>query len=154
MPTMPQRAPVGRWKQAAGAATAVAVLIVTQATAARAATASPPTATQTLSTGAYSWHVATATTDPATDQREGGAPLHGEFPIVAADGTVQLRRWQWGAVAALSPDAVTVVSDDGYTSDYLVGADVGIRPALASVAVGELVTVVGTVEASDEPVAG
>jgi hypothetical protein len=154
MTTMPQRAPAGRWKQAAGAATAVAVLIVSQATAAGAATASPPTPTQTLSTGAYSWHVATPTTDAATDQRAGGAPLHGEFPVVTVDGRVQIRRWQWGAVAALSPDAVTVVSDDGYTSDYLVGAGMGIQPELDSVTVGELVTVVGTVEASDEPAAG
>ncbi len=153
MPTTPQRAPAGRWKQAAGAATAVAVLIVTQATAARAATASPPTATQTLSTGAYSWHVANPTTGAATDQRDEGAPLHGEFPIVAADGTVQLRRWQWGAVAALSPDAVTVVSDDGYTSDYRVGAGVGIQQELDSVALGEFVTVVGTVEGPGEPAA-
>ena len=141
-----------RLKRAAGAVAAVAVLIVAQASAASASTASPPTATQTLSTGAYTWHVATSTAadhtvqNRATDHPEGPGPLHGEFPIVGADGTVQIRRWQWGAVTALNADTVTIVSDDGYVSDYLVGA--GAASNLESVAVGELVTVVGTVEAT------
>src|SRR6478672_11346900 len=50
-----------RLKRAAGAVAAVAVLIVAQASAASASTARPPTATQTLSTGPYTWHVATST---------------------------------------------------------------------------------------------
>ncbi len=151
MNTSPQRAPAGRWKQVAGAGAAVAVLIVAQATAAKASTASPPTATQTLSTGAYSWQVAASKgVGAATDQRDTAGPLHGEFPIVAADGTVQIRRWQWGEVAALSSDALTVVSDDGYTSDYRVGSGLGASADFDSVSVGELVTVVGTVEPAEE----
>jgi len=95
-----------RLKRAAGAAAAVAVLIVAQArpAGASASTAGPPTATQTLSTGAYTWHVARSKDDMAAGNKEKDAtgPLHGEFPVVGIDGTVQLRRWQWGEVAALS----------------------------------------------------
>jgi hypothetical protein len=156
MDTSPQGAPVGRWRQAAGVGAVVAVLIVAQARTAAASTASPPTATQTLSTGAYHWHVAASPIGPAT-QPKGGGPLHGEFPIVAVDGTVQIRRWQWGAVAALSADALTVVSDDGYISDYRVGAGVGGSSGLdplsvGELVVGELVTVVGTVEAANNTI--
>src|SRR6478736_1894279 len=98
MNTVPQRSPVRRWKQAAGAGAVVAVLIVAQSTAAKAA--SPPTATATLSTGAYTWHVANPPAGDTENPPDQGAPLHGEFPIVNVDGTVQIRRWQWGAVAA------------------------------------------------------
>ena len=139
-----------RLKRAAGAAAAVAVLIVAQARPASASTASPPTAIQTLSTGAYTWHVARSSGGSTHGESDGTGPLHGEFPIVGVDGSVQIRRWQWGEVAALSEDTVTIVSDDGYTSDYLVGAAASVDPALDSVAVGEKVTVVGTVDASAE----
>jgi len=140
-----------RLTRAAGAASAVAVLIVAQARPASASAASPPTPTQTLSTGAYTWHVARSKDDMAAGNKEKDAtgPLHGEFPVVGIDGTVQLRRWQWGEVAALSADTVTIVSADGYISDYLVGAAASIDPDLDSMAVGEKVTVVGTVDASD-----
>ena len=140
-----------RLTRAAGAGAAVAVLIVAQARPASASVASPPTATQTLSTGAYTWHVATSKggTVGTDNEKDGPGPLHGEFPIVGVDGTVQIRRWQWGEVAALSADTVTIVSDDGYISDYLVGAAASIDPDLDSVAVGEIVTVVGTVEPTD-----
>jgi hypothetical protein len=143
-----------RLKRAAGAVAAVAVLIVAQASAASASTARPPTATQTLSTGPYTWHVATSTggsestRDGATDQPAGTGALHGEFPIVGVDGTVQIRRWQWGAVTALSADTVTIVSDDGYVSDYLVDAGVRSAQHIDAVTVGEKVTVVGMIDAA------
>ena len=138
-----------RLTRAAGAAAAVAVLIVAQARPASASAASPPTATQTLSTGAYTWHVARSTGRSTHDENAGTGPLHGEFPIVGVDGTVQIRRWQWGEVTALSRDTVTIVSDDGYISDYLVGAAASVDPGLDSVVVGEKVTVVGTVDATN-----
>ena len=52
-------------------------------------------------------------------------------------------------MTALSRDTVTIVSDDGYISDYLVGAAASVDPGLESVAVGEKVTVVGTVDATN-----
>ena len=53
-----------------------------------------------------------------------------------------------------SADALTVVSDDGYTSDYLVSAGVSGSSgpdslSVGNLVVGELVTVVGTVEAEN-----
>jgi len=145
----------GRLKRTAGTGAVVAALFVAQAGAAGASTARPPTATQTLSTGAYSWHVATSPSttasvrDGAATDVDGSGPLHGEFPIVAVDGSVQLRRWQWGAVAAFSADTVTVVSDDGYIGDYRIDTAAVTGHDLDALAVGELVTVVGTVEQSD-----
>ncbi len=142
-----------RWRLAAGSATAAAVLLMTNTTAASAAPAGPPTPTQTLSTGAYSWHVATSSVgtvdnpDGATGPLRDGAPLHGEFPIVMVDGTVQVRRWQWGTVTAVSAGTVTVASEDGYTSRYGVDSDKELSVDLDAVTVGDLVTVVGVVEA-------
>ncbi len=70
-------------------------------------------------------------------------PVHGEFPVVDADGTVQTRRWQWGEVVAVDSARITVASEDGYASDYrLDPAQVG------RIAVGDVVTVVGLVAAS------
>jgi len=146
----------GWWKRTAGTGAVVAALLVAQPGAANASAARPPTATQTLSTGAYSWHVAGTAARPesiqngATNQAEDAGLLHGEFPVVASDGSVQLRRWQWGAVAAFSADTVTVVSDDGYIGDYRIDTAAGAARALDALTVGEIVTVVGTVEQTDD----
>lgn len=76
-------------------------------------------------------------------------PVHGEFPVPAADGSVQTRRWQWGEVVAVGPQtgsaeptSITVASDDGYASDYRIDPDLA-----AGLAVGDWVTVVGLVPA-------
>jgi hypothetical protein len=149
----------GWWKRTAGTGAVVAALIVAQAGEASASTARPPTATQTLSSGAYAWHVAGSfggTVDisaDVTEEPEETGLLHGEFPIVAVDGSVQLRRWQWGAVAAFDTDTVTVVSDDGYTDDYRVDTAAGGGQELDALTIGEMVTVVGTVEAADDAAA-
>jgi hypothetical protein len=74
-------------------------------------------------------------------------PVHGEFPVVAADGTVQTQRWQWGEVVAVGlvdparAMTITVASEDGYASDYRIDPDQADR-----IGVGDLVTVVGLVE--------
>jgi hypothetical protein len=142
----------GWWKRTAGTGAVVAALLVAQPGAANASTARPPTATQTLSTGAYTWHVAgtAAVQHGAASHDHEAGPLHGEFPIVAADGSVQLRRWQWGAVAAFGAETVTVVSDDGYISDYRIDTAAGAGQDLDALTVGERVTVVGTVEQTDD----
>jgi hypothetical protein len=81
--------------------------------------------------------IATAAAEPAD------GPVHGEFPVVDADGTVQTHRWQWGEVVAVDathPTVITVASEDGYAGDYRVAPDQaqGLR-------VGDVVTVVGLV---------
>jgi len=74
-------------------------------------------------------------------------PVHGEFPVVAADGGVQTQRWQWGEVVAVSrepnpaaPVGITVASQDGYASDYHLNPD-----QATGIMVGDVVTVVGLV---------
>lgn len=72
-------------------------------------------------------------------------PVHGEFPVVAIDGTVQTQRWQWGEVVAIDaadPTLITIASEDGYASDYRVDPD-----ELGAIAVGDVVTAVGLVPA-------
>lgn len=76
-------------------------------------------------------------------------PVHGEFPVVAADGSVQTRRWQWGEVVSVvrapgpaQPVSITVASEDGYASEYRVDPDLA-----AGLTVGDVVTVVGLVSA-------
>ncbi len=68
--------------------------------------------------------------------------MHGEFPVVAADGTVETRRWQWGRVVTVSDGWFAVTSEDGYRDEYALdtGVDVG------GIAVGQQVTVVGVVD--------
>ena len=157
------RSPRARhWKRSAGVAAAVALLVVGPARTAGASTPEPkdasssrysPTAApsrfSTLSTGSYAWHVAST---PAADHRKSGqdgaaGPAHGEFPVVAVDGTVQTRRWQWGRVDRVAEGWFAVTSDDGYRDEYALGA--GVDPS--AVTVGQQVTVVGviTTEHSD-----
>ncbi len=73
-------------------------------------------------------------------------PVHGEFPVVDANGVVQTRRWQEGEIVAIDPDdpsTITVASTDGYASDYRLDPDQADR-----VAVGDVVTVVGQVSST------
>ena len=92
-----------RLKRAAGAAAAVAVLIVAQARPASASAREP--ADRHPDVEHRRVHLACRQIDGQINPRtrtDGTGPLHGEFPIVGVDGTVQIRRWQWGEVAALS----------------------------------------------------
>ena len=69
--------------------------------------------------------------------------MHGQFPVVDADGTVQTHRWQWGEVVAVDathPTVITVASEDGYAGDYRVAPDTA-----DGINVGDVVTVVGFV---------
>ncbi len=107
-------------------------------------TATQPSRFSTLSSGSYTWHVASspAPSNPGDECDGSGGPLHGEFPVVAVDGTVQMRRWQWGRVVTVSDGWFAVTSDDGYRDQYALddGLDV------TAVQVGQQVTVVGVAE--------
>jgi multidrug resistance efflux pump len=70
--------------------------------------------------------------------------LHGEFPVVAVDGTVQTRKWQFGRVVTVSDSWFAVTSDDGYSDRYLLDTSVTSTP----VKVGQDVTVVGVIEST------
>jgi len=137
-----ERPRAGLWKRTAGVAAVVAVLIVGNTTR---ATAAAPSAVATLSTGSYTWHVALPPASSASDADTG--PQHGEFPVVNADGSVQIRRWQSGAVVASTEGSVTVLSSDGYRSEYRLGTGVDVQ----AVKDGATITVVGTVEISRTP---
>jgi hypothetical protein len=123
------------WHRPAGVAVAVAVMVVGSTATANAAGATPRKPTPA--------EIDAVAAEPAD------GPVHGEFPVVAADGTVQTQRWQWGEVVAVLPAAdraepasITVASEDGYASDYRVDPD-----QAAALTVGDVVTVVGTVPA-------
>jgi len=116
-----------RWRRAAGVAAVVAVLVVANAKAAGASTLRKPSKAE----------VATAAAS-AVD-----GPVHGEFRVVNADGTEQVRRWQWGEVVDITDAGLTVASSDGLAGAYELGPGVSV----ADIAVGDIVTVVGTVQA-------
>ncbi len=109
-----------------------------------------PSRFATLSSGSYTWHVASSAAVPPNDRPDESdrGPLHGEFPVVAADGTVQTRRWQFGRVVTVADGWFAVTSDDGYSNRYLVDTSV----TAAAVRVGQDVTVVGVVEPTPSPV--
>lgn len=108
-----------------------------------------PTATATATAAGVTPRKPTPAEIDVVAAEPADGPVHGEFKVVAADGTVHLQRWQWGEVVAVRPAAdraepasITVASEDGYASDYRVDAD-----QAAALTVGDLVTVVGMVPA-------
>ena len=107
-----------RWRRAAGVAAVVAVLVVANAKAAGA-------------------EVATAAATPSN------GPDHGQFTVINADGSEQVRRWQWGEVVTVDDTSLTVSSPDGLAGSYQIGPGVDV----ADIAVGDVVTVVGTIQA-------
>lgn len=127
----PRRRPRRRWWQrSAGVAVAVAVMVLGSTATAGGATPRKPTPAE----------IDVIAAEPAD------GPVHGEFPVVAADGTVQTRRWQWGEVVEIDVSdsaLITVASEDGYASEYRVGPD-----QATGLAVGDVVTVVGLVNGS------
>ncbi len=159
----PDAAPVHRatrsrqWKRSAGVVAAVALLVVGPARSAAATApqqrsdaapaqspATQPSRFSTLSSGSYAWHVASspAPSKPDDEHDGSGGPLHGEFPVVAVDGTVQTRRWQSGRVVTVSDGWFAVISDDGYRNEFALGAGLD----LTEIQVGREVTVVGVVD--------
>lgn len=123
------------WHRPAGVAVAAAVLVVGSTATANTAGATPRKPTPA--------EIDVVAAEPAD------GPVHGEFRVIAADGTVQTRRWQWGQVVAVlaaadpgEPSSITVASEDGYASDYRVDPDQS-----AGLAIGDVVTVVGLVPA-------
>jgi len=80
--------------------------------------------------------IATVAAGPST-----GAD-HGEFVVIHQDGTRQIRRWQWGEVVTLDDSSIMAGSADGFTSEYQINTGVIIE----GLAIGETVTVVGTVD--------
>ncbi len=147
-----------QWRRSAGVVAAVALLVVSparsvsaspsahQTTAAPFESSSYPSRFATLSSGSYTWHVASSTTAAQPDRSDDGGrgPLHGEFPVVAVDGTVQTRKWQFGRVVTVSDSWFAVTSDDGYSDRYLLDTSVTSTP----VKVGQDVTVVGVIEST------
>lgn len=137
-----RQSPVARfrprwWHRTAGLAVAVAVMVVGSTASATAAGVTPRRPTPA--------EMGVVAAEPAD------GPVHGEFPVVAADGTVQTQRWQWGEVVAVHPAgdptgpvSITVASEDGYASDYRVDPD-----QAAGLTVGDVVTVVGLVPAGE-----
>lgn len=126
-PTSTNTATAGRWKRTTGVAAAVAVLVVASSSSARASTPRKPSKAE----------IATVAATPVD------GPVHGEFTVVNADGTEQVRRWQWGEVVDVNAEGLTVASADGLAGAYALGPGVSV----ADIAVGDTVTVVGTVQA-------
>lgn len=147
------------WARSAGVVAAVALLVVgpsrtadaTEASSAtadapRSSTSSPPSRFATLSTGSYAWHVVRSSAQRDPQQETSVGPLHGEFPVVAVDGTVQTRRWQWGRVDTVGDGKFSVMSDDGYRDEYVPASDVDP----SGITVGQQVTVVAVAAPAPE----
>jgi hypothetical protein len=74
--------------------------------------------------------------------------LHGEFTVEKEGGGYQTVATQKGEVTAVSKDAITVKSADGYTKEYVVTADTLVnatRDGIASIKTGNTVMVSATV---------
>ena len=116
-----------RWRRAAGVAAVVAVLVVANAKAAGASTLRKPSKAE----------IATPAAPPPN------GPDHGQYTEINADGSEQVRRWQWGEVVTVDDTSLTVSSPDGLAGSYQIGPGVDV----ADIAVGDVVTVVGTIQA-------
>lgn len=119
------------WHRSAGVAVAVAVLVLGSSPTASGATPRKPSRAE----------IEVVAAEPAD------GPVHGEFPVVAADGSVRIQRWQWGEVVAVDQNradgsaVLTVASSDGFAGVYRVAAD-----QVTGITVGVEVTVVGVLE--------
>jgi hypothetical protein len=73
-----------------------------------------------------------------------GKALHGEFTVEKDGGGYQTVATQTGSVTAVSKDAITVKSADGYSKEYVVTADTLVnatRDGIASIKTGNTVDV-------------
>jgi hypothetical protein len=73
-----------------------------------------------------------------------GGALHGEFVVQKDGGGYQTIATQRGSVTAVSKDAITVKSDDGYSRTYKVAAETLVnsaRDGISSIKTGSTVTV-------------
>ncbi|MEV8371512.1 hypothetical protein AB0P21_02195 [Kribbella sp. NPDC056861] len=73
-----------------------------------------------------------------------GRALHGEFTVEKEGGGYQTVATQNGEVTAVSKDAITVKSADGYSKEYVVTADTLVnatRDGITSIKTGNTVTV-------------
>jgi hypothetical protein len=73
-----------------------------------------------------------------------GGALHGEFTVEKEGGGYQTVATQNGDVTAVSKDAITVKSADGYSKEYVVTADTLVnatRDGIGSIKTGNKVTV-------------
>ena len=73
-----------------------------------------------------------------------GKALHGEFTVEKDGGGYQTVATQTGTVSAVSKDAITVKSADGYSKEYVVTADTLVnatRDGISSIKTGNTVNV-------------
>jgi hypothetical protein len=73
-----------------------------------------------------------------------GRALHGEFTVEKDGGGYQTVATQTGQVTAVSKDAITVKSADGYSKEYVVTADTLVnatRDGITSIKTGNTVSV-------------
>jgi hypothetical protein len=73
-----------------------------------------------------------------------GKALHGEFTVEKDGGGYQTVATQTGTVTAVSKDAITVKSADGYSKEYVVTADTLVnatRDGITSIKTGNTVNV-------------
>lgn len=73
-----------------------------------------------------------------------GRALHGEFTVEKEGGGYQTVATQTGEVTAVSKDAITVKSADGYSKEYAVTADTLVnatRDGITSIKTGNTVSV-------------
>jgi len=148
-PPGPNGKPPSRWKPwqkvAAGGALAAVIAVGGVAAVTAANASSDDTATTQAGTPGAGFGGGTDTGRTGTRGALAGAmelanALHGDFVVSSGSGT-RTMRLQTGEITALSSDSVTVKSTDGYTSTYAVGSGLD----LSSVAVGNTVRVIGTV---------
>jgi hypothetical protein len=77
-----------------------------------------------------------------------GGALHGEFVVPDGNGGYRTVRTQRGVVTAVSATSLTVKSDDGYTTTYVLTPSTVVvagRDGIGTVAKGETVAVLATV---------
>jgi hypothetical protein len=148
-----QKLTTNRWRLVG---TVAAVVVTTGAGGvAWAATNADPTPSPTASPSAPN------SADPAKPEGPGGPggpgrhgefgpgkSLHGEFTVEKDGGGYQTVATQNGDVTAVSKDAITVKSADGYSKEYVVTADTLVnatRDGIASIKVGNKVNVAAVV---------
>lgn len=77
--------------------------------------------------------------------------LHGDFVVKSSSGTYTTERMQTGKATKVSSTSITVASDDGYTSTYVINSSTALEEngsKVTSVTTGETVTVLATLDNS------
>jgi len=85
-----------------------------------------------------------------------GSALHGDFVVSSGSGSYTTERLQKGKVTKSSSTSITVASDDGFTSTYVINSSTTLtenNQTVTSIPTGDTVTVIATLSGTSDSTA-